>query len=99
LLGFGQFYTGLTAAERGATSFQHVPHVRNFLDCMKTRSKPVGDIEIGHRSTSTCLIGNIALRTGEKLQWDGVNERFTNSAKANEMLRRDYREPWKLAGL
>jgi len=99
LLGFGQFYTGLTTAERGATSFQHVPHVRNFIDCLKTRAKPAGDIEIGHRSTSTCLIGNIALRTGEKLKWDGVNEKFTNSAKANEMLRRDYREPWKLAGL
>lgn len=99
LLGYGQFYTALTTAERGATSFQHLPHVRNFLDCMKSRQRPAGDIETGHRSTATCLIGNIALRTGEKLHWDGAAERFNNSEKANAMLRRDYRAPWRLAGL
>ncbi len=99
LLGYGQFYTALTAAERGATSFQHLPHVRNFLDCVKSRQRPAGDIETGHRSTATCLIGNIALRTGEKLRWDAAAERFTNSEKANAMLRRDYRAPWRLAGL
>jgi len=99
LVGFGQFYTGLTTPERGATSFQHQPHVRNFLDCLKTRQKPVGDIETGHRSTATCLIGNIALRTGEKLQWDGAKEQFTNSPRANTMLRREYRQPWTLPGL
>ncbi len=99
LLGYGQFYTGLTAPERGATSFQHMPHVRNFLDCLKTREKPAGDIEIGHRSTATCLLGNIALRTGERLKWDAAAERFTNSERANEMLRREYRKPWKLEGL
>jgi len=59
----------------------------------------VGDIETGHRSTATCLIGNIALRTGEKLQWDGAKEQFTNSTKANAMLRREYRQPWSLPGL
>jgi hypothetical protein len=99
LNGLGQFFTGLTTAERATTSFQHQPHVRNFVDCLKTREKPVGDIEIGHHSTATCLIGNIALRTGEKLQWDGAKEQFKNSAKANEMLRREYRKPWSLAGL
>lgn len=99
LNGLGQFFTGLTTAERATTSFQHQPHVRNFIDCLKTREKPVGDIEIGHHSTATCLIGNIALRTGEKLQWDGAKEQFKNSAKANEMLRREYRKPWTLAGL
>jgi predicted dehydrogenase len=99
LVGFGQFYTGLATPERGATSFQHQPHVRNFLDCLKTREKPVGDIETGHRGTATCLIGNIALRTGEKLQWDAAAEKFTNSEKANALLRREYRQPWTLPGL
>lgn len=99
LVGFGQFYTGLTTPERGATSFQHQPHVRNFLDCLRSRERPVGDIETGHRSTATCLIGNIALRTGEKLQWDAAAEKFTNSEKANALLRREYRQPWTLPGL
>ncbi len=99
LTGVGLYYTSETAAERGTTSIQHMPHVRNFLDCMKSRATPVGDIEIGHRSTATCLLGNIALRTGEKLLWDGKAERFTNSPRANALLRREYRKPWRLAGM
>jgi predicted dehydrogenase len=100
LTGMGQYFTGLTNAERAATSMQHQPHVRNFIDCMKSRAKPAGDIETGHRSTATCLLGNIALRTGEKLTWDGRNEKFVNgSAQANAMLSREYRKPWSLPGL
>jgi predicted dehydrogenase len=99
LVGFGNYFTTETLGEHGATSMQHQPHVRNFLECMKTRQRPAGDIEIGHRSTAACLIGNIALRTGMKLKWDGKAERFTNSAEANAMLTRQYRAPWKLQGL
>jgi predicted dehydrogenase len=100
LIGMGQYFTAQTAGERGATSLQHKPHVRNYIDCVKSREKPAGDIEIGHRSTTTCLLGNIALRTGEKLQWDATTEKFTNgSAAANAMLTREYRSPWTLPGL
>jgi predicted dehydrogenase len=99
LSGLGLYYTTQTEAERSTTSLQHLPHVRNFLDCIKTRERPAGDIEIGHRSTATCLLGNIAYRTGMKLRWDREAERFTNSGEANELLRRDYRAPWKLTGL
>jgi hypothetical protein len=66
---------------------------------MKSRRRPAGDIETGHKSTAACLIGNIALRTGLKLRWDGAAERFTNSEEANRMLTRRYREPWRLRGL
>jgi predicted dehydrogenase len=99
LSGAGVFFTAESQAERGATSVQHIPHVRNFLDCLKSRQTPAADIETGHLSTVPCLIGNIALRTGLKLKWDGEAERFTNSSDANAMLRRDYRAPWKMAGL
>jgi Oxidoreductase family, C-terminal alpha/beta domain len=99
LVGFGQYFTSESAAERGSGSSQHIPHVRNFLDAMKTRARPAGDIEIGHKSTVPCLIGNIALRTGMKLRWDGKAERFSNSVEANAMLSRPYRAPWRLAGM
>ena len=99
LQGAGIWFDALTVAERGTTSVQHAPHVRNFLDCVKSRGTPAGDIEIGHRSTATCLIGNIALRTGMKLRWDADRERFTNSDEANRMLTREYRAPWRLEGL
>ncbi len=99
LIGFGNYFTSDSVAERGSGSMQHVPHVRNFLDAMKSRQRPAGDIEIGHKSTAPCLIGNIALRTGVKLKWDGKAERFTNSDEANAMLTRQYRAPWNLAGM
>ncbi len=63
---------------------------------MKSRQMPIGDIEIGHRSTTVCLLGNIAYLTGEKILWDGKTERITNSSKASSLLTRRYRKPWSL---
>ena len=99
LTGSGMYFSSEMGGERGTTSLQHMPHVRNFLDCMKSRQLPIGDIEIGHRSTVPCHLGNIACRTGEKILWDAKAERITNNAKANAMLTRKYREPWKLVGM
>jgi hypothetical protein len=76
-----------------------MPHVRNFLDSMKTRALPAGDIEIGHRSTAVCHLGNITYRTGQKILWDAKSEKITNSREANELLTRKYRAPWRLAGM
>jgi predicted dehydrogenase len=72
-------------------------HARNFLDCVKSRATTNCDIEVGHRSTSAALIGNIALKTRASLQWDAKTERFTNHREANNYLHYEYRSPWKLA--
>jgi hypothetical protein len=73
--------------------------VRNFLQCVKSRELPVADIEIGHRTTTACHLGNIALRLQQKLRWDGQQERFIANEEANRMLVRPYRAPWKLEGM
>lgn len=70
--------------------------IRNFLDCVKTRETPLCTLEDGHRSTSFAHLANIALATKQRLQWDAVNEKFTNSKEANKMLHYEYRKPWKL---
>jgi predicted dehydrogenase len=70
--------------------------IRNFLDCIKSRQKPFCTLEDGHRSTSFAHLANIALATRERLQWDQVNERFTNSEAANKLLQYEYRSPWKI---
>ena len=72
-------------------------HVRNFLDCVKSRQKPAADVEIGHRSTTFSHLGNIALATRSRLDWDAQAERITNNEAANAMLHYEYRAPWKLA--
>jgi predicted dehydrogenase len=71
-------------------------HARNFLDCVKSRARCNCDIEIGHRSTSATLIGNIAHRTKTFLEWDAARERFTNHEAANKWLQYRYRAPYKL---
>lgn len=70
--------------------------IRNFLDCVKSRNTPLCTLEDGHRSTSFAHLANIALATKQRLEWDAVNEKFTNSKAANEMLHYEYRKPWKL---
>jgi predicted dehydrogenase len=64
-------------------------HVKNFLDCVKSRGKPNADIEIGHLSTRLCHLGNIAFRTGKKLTFDGARESF-HDHEVNALLSREY---------
>ena len=71
-------------------------HARNFLDCVRSRNKCNADVLIGHVSTATTLIGNIAHKTQRVLDWDGAKERFTNYDAANSMLEYKYRAPYKL---
>jgi predicted dehydrogenase len=75
----------------------HLLHMRNFLECVKSRQKPICDIETGHRSTSTALLGNIAYRSGQRVAWDGASERITGGGEAQRYLSKPYRKPWKLA--
>ena len=70
-------------------------HWRNFLDCIKTRQRPVSDIEIGHHSTTTAILGNMAYRSRLRLDWDAPRE-TTLQPDARHMLKREYRRPWKL---
>ncbi|MEZ5395777.1 MAG: hypothetical protein R2724_23590 [Bryobacterales bacterium] len=63
---------------------------------MKSRAKCNADIETGHRSTSTTLLANIALRTGLALEWDAVREQFTNQPQANQLLHYEYRKGYEL---
>jgi predicted dehydrogenase len=71
-------------------------HARNFLDCVKTRTKCHCDVEEGHLSTAATIIGHIALRTRSLLEWDPAAEKFTNNADANRYLSYEYRAPYKL---
>ncbi|WP_337174962.1 Gfo/Idh/MocA family oxidoreductase [Paludisphaera sp.] len=71
-------------------------HHQNWLDCVKSREKPICDVEIGHRSATVCHLGNIAIRSGRKIAWDPAAETIPDDAEAAAMLSRPYRSPWKL---
>jgi len=63
------------------------PHVKNFLDCIKTRERATADVAYGHRSTTICNLVNIVRevgRVGERLKWNPKTEQFTNCDEANQ---------------
>jgi predicted dehydrogenase len=69
-------------------------HMRNFLKAIAERGKPIADIEEGHISTATCILGNLSLKLGRSLTWDAEKERVVGDDEANKLLRREYRKPW-----
>ena len=71
-------------------------HVKNFIDCMRSRKQPVADIEAGHRSSAVAHLGNIAFRTGRKIRWDASKEQIIGDADASKLLARKARKPWDL---
>ncbi len=73
-----------------------VDHKQNWLQSIKTRSKPITDVEIGHRSVSVCHLGNLAVQLGRKLQWNPDKEQFVNDTEANRLLTRAKRSPWNI---
>lgn len=69
-------------------------HLLDFLDAIRTRSRPVSDIEEGHISTASCILANLALALGRTLRWDAEAGQVRNDAEANALLARPYRAPW-----
>ncbi len=71
-------------------------HMANFFECVRSRKRPIADVENGHRSATVCHLGVIALRTGIKLQWDAGSEKFTGDGakEASRYLAREMRKPY-----
>jgi len=74
------------------------PHVQNFIDCIKSRGKPLCDLEtVGHPASILCHAGNISWRVGRKVFLDAATETFRDDAEANALRTRpEYRKPWEL---
>jgi predicted dehydrogenase len=69
-------------------------HMKDLLSCIGTRGKPVADIEQGHISTASCILGNVAMKLGRTLAWDPKTQTVVGDAEANRLLARPYRAPW-----
>ena len=71
-------------------------HVRNFLDCCKSREQPVLNLEKGHHVSTLAHLGNIAYRTGRKIVWDARAEKVVGDHQADKLVGVTYRKPWHL---
>ncbi len=71
-------------------------HVRNFLDCVKSRQDPIEPVEVGHSTGNLCILGNIAQLLKRQIRWDPEKEEILDDEAAARMLSRPMRAPWAL---
>jgi predicted dehydrogenase len=69
-------------------------HMKNFLENIASRGRPVSDIEQGYMSTTACILANLSMELGRSLQWDHAKGMVVGDPEANKRLRRPYRGPW-----
>lgn len=74
-------------------------HFANFLECIKSRKETITPVDVAHRSISVGLLGEIAMTTKQKIQWDPVKEQIINNAEASKLLMRSFRSPWKIPNI
>jgi predicted dehydrogenase len=70
-------------------------HMRDFLQAIDSRSRPVSDIEQGHISAASCILANQAMKLGRTLRFDPVTHTVMGDEEATKRLRRPYRAPWR----
>jgi predicted dehydrogenase len=71
-------------------------HMQDWMECMRTRKRPLADVEIGHRSVSLCHLLGITRQLNRRLQWDPAAERFISDEEANSMVSRPRRKGFEL---
>jgi predicted dehydrogenase len=69
-------------------------HRQNWLDCIRSRQRPIADVEIGARSAQICHLANIGYQLRRSLRWDPMREEFIDNAEANRLRSRENRAPW-----
>jgi predicted dehydrogenase len=69
-------------------------HMIDFLAGIEKGSRPIADIEEGHISTASCILANMAMKTGRSLVYDPVTRQVIGDAEATELLKRPYRQGW-----
>ncbi len=90
----GKYKVPLMPIQYGKDS--HEEHVKNFIDCIKSRKDPNCTVEIARAAAMYTHMGNISLRTNSALFWDEGNRNFKNNPEANKLLVPNYRKPWVL---
>jgi len=90
---------GLTEFELKANDkalYKSDNHYQDWVDAIKNRTRPVSDVEAGHRTASVCNIVNLAYTLERPLKWDPSQEQFIDDDDANSMISRPFRGKWDI---
>ena len=78
-----------------AMNSMNEPHWKNFIECIRSREKPISDIETCVRSSTACILANLSMRHRTWLDWDEANW-TVRQENVKPALKARYRAPWKL---
>lgn len=92
--GFKMFDRAGKLVQSGPRDNSGLAHVRNFLQCVKTRARPNADVETAHLSALHCHLANIVARTGRSIRFDPATEGILGDPESASLLGRTYREHW-----
>jgi predicted dehydrogenase len=70
---------------------------RDWVDSMRSRKRPLCEVEDGHRVSIACHLANMSLRLGRSIRWDPEKEQVIGDKEAAAMCVRPYRAPWDAA--
>ncbi len=82
--------------EKDVHLYKSPGHQRDWLNCIRSRKRPICDVEIGARSVTVCHLGNLAYWNHRKLRWDAAKWQCVDDREANTWLDRERRSPWEL---
>ncbi|MEN8202588.1 MAG: Gfo/Idh/MocA family oxidoreductase [Bacteroidota bacterium] len=88
--------TELELKENDTPLYRSENHYQDWVDAIKNRTRPVSDVETGHRTASVCNIANMAYDLERPLKWSPSHEQFIDDDDANRMLIRPFRGSWNL---
>jgi len=92
----GRVYRMTPKPRQSSSQDFHFAHIRNFVECLKSREKPEAEVETGHVSLIPSHLANIALRVGRRVRWDAEKEEIVGDPEAQRLVGRAYRAPWAL---
>ncbi len=89
--------TKMEAYEQPAKTIPRSPGIHEgWIEACKTGKQPCSNFEVSGTLTEIVLMGNLAIRSGKRIEWDGPNMKVTNFPEANKYVHREYREGWTL---
>ena len=72
-------------------------HHRDWLAACKGGKPASSNFEYGARLTEIVLLGNVALRSGQRIEWDSANLKARNVPEADKLIKEQYRSGWEIA--
>lgn len=76
--------------------YKSTDHKGDWIECIRSRKKPIADVEIGARTVTVCHLANLAYYHHASMKWDPAKEQFVGGTGDPKWLDVPHRAPWVL---